>query len=639
MAEEPVERRLAAILAADVVGYSRLMEANEERTMGALKQHRREFFDPTVAKHNGRIFKVMGDGFLVEFGSVLNAARCAVEIQRGMLERNAGVPEDRHIKFRIGINLGDIIVEGDDFYGDGVNMAARLESLAGPGGIACSAVVRNQVGNKLELEFLDQGEKTVKNIAQPVHVYFINLATATVTGTPQATTGGQSSPRHDKPSVAILPFANMSNDPEQEFFSDGITEDIITDLSKVSGLFVLSRNTVFTYKGKAVNMEQIAKNLGVAYVVEGSVRKAGQKVRINAQLIEGATGGHIWADRYDRDLTDIFAIQDEITKTIVDQLKVKLLPEEKKSIGLAPTENVEAYTCYLKGREFFHQNARSGYMRAKTMFARAIELDPLYARAYAGIADCDSYLFSRYGVTISLDDVLAVTGKALAIDPNLAEAHAARGFALMSGGRRTEAAAAFERALALDPTSYEANYFHAQYCFKTGDFERAVKLYLRALEIQPNDYRSPLLVQNAFNSLGRQGEGEGYARIGLKRAEEELRLHPENSGPLQLGAAALAALGERERAKEWLARALAIDPDDNISRYNAACVYSLLGESDRAIDLLEGVLKLVSSDMKLWFKNDSDLDPIRSHPRYQGLLQLAGEPAPGDPGKATSEPS
>ncbi|HEX3063877.1 MAG TPA: adenylate/guanylate cyclase domain-containing protein, partial [Dongiaceae bacterium] len=223
MAEEPVERRLAAILAADVVGYSRLMEANEERTMAALKQHRREFFDPTVAKHNGRIFKVMGDGFLVEFGSVLNAARCAVEIQRGMLERNAGVPEDRHIKFRIGINLGDIIVEGDDFYGDGVNMAARLESLAGPGGIACSAVVRNQVGNKLELEFLDQGEKTVKNIAQPVHVYFINLATATVTGTPQATAGGQSSPRHDKPSVAILPFANMSNDPEQEFFSDGIT--------------------------------------------------------------------------------------------------------------------------------------------------------------------------------------------------------------------------------------------------------------------------------------------------------------------------------------------------------------------------------------------------------------------------------
>jgi adenylate cyclase len=262
MREEGVERRLAAILAADIVGYSRLMEANEERTLHALRQHRREFFDPTVARHGGRIFKVMGDGFLVEFGSVLNAARCAVEIQLGMLERNSGVPEDRHVKFRIGINLGDIIVEGDDFYGDGVNIAARLEALAGPGGIACSAVVRNQVGNKLGLEFIDQGEKTVKNIAQPVHVYFISLATAT--GVPSTSASGQAALRSDKPSVAILPFTNMSNDPEQEFFSDGITEDIITDLSKISGMFVLSRNTVFTYKSKAVAMERIAKELGVA---------------------------------------------------------------------------------------------------------------------------------------------------------------------------------------------------------------------------------------------------------------------------------------------------------------------------------------------------------------------------------------
>src|SRR5882724_1644438 len=270
MGEEQVERRLAAILAADVVGYSRLMEANEERTLGALRQHRREFFDPTIAKHGGRIFKVMGDGFLVEFGSVLNAARCAVEIQRGMPDRNVGVPEDRHIKFRIGINIGDVIVDGDDFYGDGVNMAARLEGLAGPGGIACSAAVRNQIGNKLDLEFLDQGEKTVKNIAQPVHVFFINLEMTASAATPYSA-GNQSRLRSDKPSVAILPFANMSNDPEQEFFSDGITEDIITDLSKVSALFVLSRNTVFTYKGKAQNLERIAKDLGVSYVVEGSV--------------------------------------------------------------------------------------------------------------------------------------------------------------------------------------------------------------------------------------------------------------------------------------------------------------------------------------------------------------------------------
>ena len=468
MGEEQVERRLAAILAADVVGYTRLMEANEERTMGALKQHRREFFDPTMAKHGGRIFKAMGDGFLVEFGSVINAARCAVEIQRGMADRNAGVPEDRQIKFRIGINVGDLIVDGDDFYGDGVNMAARLEGLAGPGGIACSAVVRNQIGNKLEMEFLDQGEKTVKNIAQPVHVYFINMAESVPRDAPQAGAATQPSARTDKPSVAVLPFSNMSNDPEQEFFSDGITEDIITDLSKVSGLFVLGRNTVFNYKGKAVDLEGIAKKLGVAYLVEGSVRKAGNRVRITAQLIEGSNGGHLWADRYDRDLTDIFAVQDEITKTIVEQLKVKLLPEEKKAIEKAPTGNVEAYTNFLRGLQFFHMGTRSSLTVARRMFARAVELDPHYASAYAGMANCDSRLYSKHGVRKSADEILATAGQALAIDPDLAEAHAARGYALSIGNHSSEAAVAFEQALALDPNCFEANQLFAEFCVTRG---------------------------------------------------------------------------------------------------------------------------------------------------------------------------
>ena len=624
MSEVPVERRLAAILAADVVGYSRLMEANEERTMGALRQHRREFFDPTVVKNRGRIFKVMGDGFMVEFGSVIDATRCAVEIQRGMTDRNAGVPEDRHIKFRIGINVGDIIVEGDDFYGEGVNLAARLEGLAGPGGIACSAMVRNQIGNKLELEFLDQGEKTVKNIAQPLHVYFVNLGNDPTGITPQVGASTQPRARTDKPSVAVLPFANMSNDPEQEFFSDGITEDIITDLSKVSGLFVLSRNTVFTYKGKSLNLEQIAKQLGVAYVVEGSVRKAGNRVRINAQLIEGVSDGHIWAERYDRDLTDIFAVQDEITKTIVEQLKVKLLPEEKKAIELSPTENVEAYTHYLRGRQFLHTSTKSSLTQGRRMFARAVELDPHFARAYAGMANCDSRLYSKHGVATSADEILATASMALAIEPNLAEAHAARGYAFMIGDRRSEAANAFALALALGPNSYEANQLFAEFCVTKGEFELAAQHYLRAMEIQPDDYQAPLFLSGVFQSLGRPEEGARYARLGVKRAEEALRQHPESSKPAQQGACALAYLGERDRAKEWLARALAIDPDDNIARYNAACTYSLLGESDRAIDLLEICLQQMGIDMKLWFKNDSDLHPLRSHPRYQRLLELIG---------------
>ena len=261
MHEDRVERRLTAILAADVVGYSRLMEANEEETLSQLRRHRREFFDPTIARYGGRIFKVMGDGFLVEFGSVLNAARCAVDIQRGMAERNDGVPDDRHFRFRIGINLGDLIVDGEDFYGDGVNMAVRLQSLAGPGGIACSAAVRHEIGNKLDLGFSDQGDRRVKNISHPVHVYFADWGG----GAAAAGAGQRAMPglRPAKPSVAVLPFANMSNDPEQEFFSDGITEDIITDLSDVSGLFVLSRHTVFAYKHRAQDNERIAGELGV----------------------------------------------------------------------------------------------------------------------------------------------------------------------------------------------------------------------------------------------------------------------------------------------------------------------------------------------------------------------------------------
>ena len=622
MSVEHVERRLAAILAADVVGYSRLMGANEEQTLGALREHRRDFFDPTVARHGGRIFKMMGDGFLIEFGSVLNAARCAVEIQRGMLERNVGVPEDRHFKFRMGINLGDVIVDGDDFHGDGVNLAVRLQGLAIPGGIACSAAVRHEIGNKLDVDFVDQGDKAVKNVVRPVRVYFANWdQIASAREFSNATV--QAYGRSDKPSLAVLPFANLSNDPEQEFFSDGITEDIITDLSNVSGLFVLSRNTVFAYKGKAQNVERVARELGVGNIVEGSVRKSGNRVRINAELIEGATDGHLWAARYDRELIDIFDVQDEIAKAIVGQLKVKLLPEEKRAIEQAPTENVEAYTHYLRGREYYHIASKANHLMAKQNFARAIELDPNYARAYAGIAVCDSRLRSHYGVDIPVEDILVNTNKALAIDPNLAEAYATKGFALAVGDRRSEAVAAFEQALVRDPDCYEANRYFAEFCVTEGQFELAARHFMRALEIKPTDCVSPIMLVNVFRSLGQQEQAQSYARIGIRKAEEELKLHPENANVACLGAIVLAFLGERDQALEWLAHSLATDPNDINIQYNAACTYSQLGEIERAIDVLEAWVPQVGVEMKLWFENDSDLDPIRTHPRYINLVELS----------------
>jgi adenylate cyclase len=623
LAEEQNARRLAAIMAADVVGYSRLMEANEERTLAALRQLRREFFDPAIARHRGRIFKTLGDGFLIEFASVIDAARCALDVQAGMPHRNDGVPEDRHIRFRIGLHVGDMIVEGEDVYGDGVNIAARLEGLAAPGGIACSAAVHDHIGNKLAIDFADQGEKSVKNMAHPLHVYFVNPARNGGGGGPQQSSASpQPNARTEKPSVAILPFANLSSEAEQEFFSDGITEDLITDLSKVSGLQVLSRNTVFTLKGTAQNLQQTARRLGVEYLVEGSVRKSGSKVRITAQLIEGASDRHLWAERYDRDLTDIFAVQDEITKTIVEQLRVKLLPEERASIENAPTQNVEAYTTFLKGKQIFRIGTRLSLIRARQMYARALELDPTYAQAYIGLANCASYLKSFHSADITIEEILATIDKALQLNPKLAEAHAARGIAYAVDDRRKETVAAFQKALELDPNNWEALYYFGRYYFGIGDFEASLHLFTRAMEVQPEDFESVAFLSQVLQALGRTAEAVNYTHICLRRAEQALRQNPENSRSAQLIANSYALLGEPHRAKEWIRRSFEIDPHDNHVRYNAACVYSLLGEFDKAFDLLDVWVHQAARDSRLWFISDPDFSALRQHPRYPGLLKL-----------------
>jgi adenylate cyclase len=426
----------------------------------------------------------------------------------------------------------------------------------------------------------------------------------------------------ERPSIAVLPFNNMSGDPEQEYFSDGITEDIITDLSKVSGLFVVARNTAFTYKGKTVNVKDVSQELGVTFILEGSVRKAGSRVRVNGQLINGKDGGHVWADRYDRDLTDIFAIQDEITHAIVEQLKVKLLPQEKKSIAQAPTDNIEAYTYYLRGRQFLHRHSKSYYQLARRMFAKAVELDPAYARAYAGIADCDSFLVLHYHVDISIDDILKASAMALDLDAGVAEAHASRGLALSLAQRYDEAMVEFERAIAIDPNLFEAHYFYARSCFSQNELDRAAALFERAAELRPDDYQSLLHLIMVYRSLGRERDIENVARRGIELAEREITLHPENPRPAYLGAGGLLAIGERERAREWVSRALAIDPDDILTQYNVACVYAQLGEPERAFDLLERLLPHANHETKSWIKVDSDFDGVRGHPRYQRVLEL-----------------
>jgi TolB-like protein/class 3 adenylate cyclase len=381
LSEERVERRLTAILAADVVGYSRLMGADEEGTLAALKAIRRELVDPRIVEHRGRIVKTTGDGLLVEFASVVDAVRCAVEIQQAMPERNTGLGANNRIELRIGINLGDVIVEGDDLYGDGVNIAARVEALADAGGILVSNTVHDHVRDRLPFVFEDLGEQEVKNIARPVRVYRVRDVGAAAKS-PSAP-APPALPLPDKPSIAVLPFANMSGDPEQEYFADGMVEEIITALSRIRWLFVIARNSSFTYKGKAVDVKQVARELGVRYMLEGSVRKAGNRVRITGQLIDTTTGAHIWADRFDGTFDDIFELQDQVASGVVGVIEPKLRQSEIERASRKPTASLDAYDLYLRALALRDQHTDESVREAIALLKRALAIDPSYAPAAA----------------------------------------------------------------------------------------------------------------------------------------------------------------------------------------------------------------------------------------------------------------
>jgi adenylate cyclase len=376
MPEERMERRLAAILAADIAGYSALMGADEARTVRDLKGHQAVVL-PMVAEFSGRIIDIAGDGILAEFASVVNAVKCALAIQERMAERNAAIEPARRMQFRVGINIGDVVYDDVRIYGDGINVAARLENIAEPGGICISGKVFEEINGRIELACEDIGEQQLKNIARPVRVYNVRVNGSSLSAAPVLP---------DKPSIAVLPFQNMSGDAEQEFFADGITEDLITDLSKVSGLFVIARNSSFVYKGRPAKVQEIGRDLGVRFVLEGSVRKAANRVRITAQLIDGRTGGHLWAERFDRDLTDIFATQDEVVQKIVGALAITLTPGEERRLRGRGTINVEAYETWLRARELLTQGTREAVAQARALYRRAIELDPSFAMPHAGLA-------------------------------------------------------------------------------------------------------------------------------------------------------------------------------------------------------------------------------------------------------------
>jgi len=609
-----MDRRLSAILAADVVGYSRLMGRDEEGTLSSLKEVRANVVDPEISQHNGRIVKTTGDGLLVEFPSVVDAVECAADVQKMMADRTTDVPEEQRLQFRIGINLGDVIIDGDDIFGDGVNVAARLENLADPGGICISKGAWDLARGRVQLPFEDRGDVSVKNIARPIRVFGVRFDSSRRPADQGA--GAKSAKR----SIAVLPFANWSSDPENEFFSDGVSEELINLLTKLPQLQVSSRTSSFAFKNKDVNVRTIARELGVTNILEGSVRRAGKRIRITAQLIDADSDFHLWSETFDRELEDIFAVQDEIARSIVDALEVTLSPREERIIDKAPTADIKAYDCYLRGRLYFHE-MRGDLKPALEMFTEAIRIDPEYALAYAGLADVSTVLYMWYEKDEEhLARADSASKRALELDPELAEGHAARGHLLSWKKRHEEAEREFETAMRLDPTLYEAPFFYARAALMQGKYEKAAQMYERAAAVRPDDYQASLLATPVYRSLGREAEMQESNRRGLRLVERHVKLNPEDHRALVLGAGASLEAGDTDRALEWVSRALELAPENRTNLYNIACVYSLAGELEQALGCLEQAAS-VGPLSKEYLEHDSDLDPLRAEPRFRALFE------------------
>ena len=574
-----VERRLSAVFSADVQGYSRLMGDDEEATVRTLTAYRAVLTE-LVERNGGRVVDAPGDNVLAEFRSAVDAVRCACAVQQAVAERNAGLGADRAMRFRIGINVGDVLVEGERIYGDGVNIAARIEAVATGGGVCISRSVYDQVDGKLELAYADLGEQSFKNIAKPVRVYHIVTDALPTRPDPAMAVAGAVGVKRedDRPSIAVLPLQNFSDDPEQAYFSDGITEDLITDLSKISGLFVISRNSVFTYKDKAVRPEEVGAALGARYVVEGSVRRAGNRVRITAQLIDAATDYHLWAERYDRELDDIFAVQDEVVQQIVSALAITLTAGEKSRVGGAPTANLAAYDAFVRGRDMYTRRERDSNTQARGLFQHALELDPDYAEAHAFLGrtylmeivnqwsaapDLLDHVFACGERAVMLDpsqptahetlsyaylarrenDKAIVEARlALRYDPNFAEAYISLAEILNFSGQPAEALPLIEQAMRLNPR-YTPNYLWArgQAYWLLNDNAAAIENFNRVVARNPDHLVSHLMLAMAYAETGQIDDAR-------RAADEVRRISPEFSAEVSFRRVPYREQGVRDRA-------------------------------------------------------------------------------------------
>jgi adenylate cyclase len=573
-----MERRLAAVLAADMAGYSRLMELDERGTLARLLTHRSELIDPGITKNRGRIIKTTGDGMLVEFQSVADAVRCALEIQERMKRRNSDVPEDRRIQFRIGINLGDIIFEDGDIFGDGVNVASRIEQLADIGGICVTQAVYEQVADRVEAAFEELGEKMLKNLSRPVRVWRVHLES------PRQATGGETTAGRTavKPSVAVLPFANMSGDPEQEFFVDGLTEDIITELARHHELFVISRNSTFVYKGRAVNLREVAEKLGAQYIVEGSVRKSGDRLRVTVQLIDTATDAHIWAERYDRKIDDIFALQDEVTAAIVATLPGRVEAAQRDLIARKPPSSLAAYECVLAAKVLHHRSRREDNIEAQRLISRAVALDPDYAHAHAwrGCILGQAWIWGWCeDKNATYAEMVSELERALSLDDNDGDVHRILAAVSVNENDLVKARYHQERALALNPSYDLVVVQQGEILTWLGLAEEGVEWIRRAMKLNPHH------PERFWSHLGR---AHFTARQYPEALEAYMHLSKMEVVQHAFVAACHAWLGDQTAAGAHLSRIRAIDPVFNLEKFLSTLHYAR--DEDRA-HMREGLVR------------------------------------------------
>jgi adenylate cyclase len=550
-------RRLAAILAADVAGYSRLMGADEEGTHERLKAHLGELVNPKITEHRGRVVKNTGDGFLAEFPSVVDAVRCAVEVQKGMAERNGAISPEEQIEFRIGINLGDVIAEEHDIFGDGVNVAARLEALAEPGGICVSGIVHDQIRDKLSYQFEDRGEQSVKNIARPVRAY--RVRDSALPADQAAPASSQPLPLLDKPSIAVLPFTNMSSDPEQDFFADGIAEDIITALSCCPWLLVTARNSSFTYKDRAVDLKQVGHELGARYVLEGSVRSATNRIRVTAQLVEAETGNHIWANRYERDLVDLFSMQDEITEAVSVAVAPAIADAEVLRAVRKPTGNLDAWAAFQCGQWHMHKFNPNDNALAQKFFQKAVDIDPTFAGGYKGLAwaQCQSAsTLQTRNLVEAQNSAEALARRAVALNPADAEAHSCLALTMWLRGDYEGVLAEAGQALAISPNYAFAHALLGATLIFSGQPREGIIAIQTSMRLDPHDPMRP-------SRLNQVAIGFYFCReyeTAVELAKQAIRSNPDFPLTYRWLAAALGQIGRTEEAKEALEKAIAIAP-------------------------------------------------------------------------------